>query len=117
MSKAKKKDVLEFKAPVEIIAEGNEEEGVKTDKKILKRAEKLVRRMDRVLTDINALQVDADALLQSSVELTENDERRFREMDEILGSITNQWYHLTHRMARKYVGKTIDGLTEKRKTL
>ena len=80
-----------------------------TAKKYLNQVEQIVRRMDNVLLDLNKLQWDAVGLYEGliSTDVDPKDFARFNEIQAVLGSATCIIYHLTERMARKYVGKEI----------
>lgn len=92
---------------------------VKTAKKYSKQIERNVRRLDNVLTDLNEIYneiLDSRGKLIST-EISEKDEDRLTEMEDVVGSAVHILYHLTRRMSRKHVGKEIDPLDVKRKSL
>lgn len=97
----------------------NDEEKQKTTKKYLRKAEKITRRLDNVLNDLTEVVVSADDLTcAETTEVSEKDLQRFYEIREVTQSATQILYHLTERMARKYVGKNIEPLgAVKRKAL
>lgn len=101
--------------------EVNEELQQKTDKKLLKRAEKIVRKLDNVLNDMNELTANSYDLATNDTvgtEVSEKDMDRFVELREVIQSSTSILFQLNNRMARKYAGKTIEPLgSRKRKAL
>lgn len=94
---------------------------VKTDKKLLKAAEKVVRRLDRIVTDLSALSYDALRLRNWDEseynQCSEKDQARLEEMAGIIDSSTKILFCVADRMARKYIGKQIEGLSYERKSL
>lgn len=115
----KKNNLLAIADGKEGSVESNIEE-VKTDKKILKRAEKVVRRLDNALNELHSVSRDALELHESNTaDATEKDMDRFHEMQSVICSTCDVLYHLTARMSRKYVGKEIEpiGSMNKRKPL
>ena len=121
MSKNKKNQEPEVEVPTipdTMTVEGEEVE-LKTKKSYLKTAEKITRRLDRVLTDLNDLSQEARTLANTVIEteVSEKDIARFSELAALTTASVDMLYYLTSRMARKYVGKEIEGLNDGRKSL
>ena len=96
-------------------------EKTKTDKRLLKKAAKLVRKLDVVVSNLCDLEMEVGELRDWDAneydDVEDKDNARFNEMYEILHSSTIILYHMTARMARKYVGKEVAPLENKRKAL
>ena len=95
---------------------------IKTDKKLLDKAEKLVRRLDGVVTELSELREKAHELAfgentNHAENLNSKDYDRFVEMFTVIDGCVGILHQLDKRMARKYVGKEIDAVDSKRKTL
>lgn len=107
-------------SPEQVREEVLGEEKPKTKKKCLVQIEKVVRCMDETLTYLNRLKFDIDELFTNvnPDDMTQKDTDRVREMYQVIEAQTNTLYHLTKRMARKYINKDIEDLAEfKRKSL
>ena len=125
MSKNKKKsaDVVEIGDAVTVPADVtiSVDKEVKTDKKLLKAAEKLVRKLDRVVSELNVLQYEARSLRDwdsaEYSECTDKDQARLTELYNVIYASTGILFHVTERMSRKYTGKDIEPLGQDRKSL
>ncbi|SRR6266436_5824668 len=115
VAKAAAVDIDVFKDGVEV---KEEEKKSKTDKKILKAADKAVRKLDNVISDLHKVANDFDDAVNSIVassEFDKKDEDRLQEASEITHATATILFQLVGRMARKYSGKEVSDLSEKKR--
>lgn len=110
--------------PINSITEDNlkeiTEKKPKTDKKYLNQAAKLVRRLDNVLTGLNKVahdsrELEADMEDIPNTEINEKDFARVTELTDTIEAVAEIIYYVTARMSRKYVGKEIASLENKKR--
>ena len=114
---AKKSNVVAIEEAGKVADEILSEIQPKTDKKILKAAEDAVRKLDNVLSDLHKVAHDFDDITQSiiSVEVDPKDDDRLHEASEVTHATATTLYFLAARMSRKYVGKEIANLSDKKR--
>lgn len=94
-----------------------DEKKPKTSKKVSKDIEKATRKLDNVLSDLVRVEHDFIDIRDNivSTDVDPKDEDRLHETVDVLHAANQILFYLTHRMARKHVGKTIEPVDLKKR--